>query len=72
MNLVCVVVDCLAGKVPDAEWNTLIIVLDHPRRYVDAVGDVLTEAAAADRFAFCQRAHQTEPTESHMDIGRFH
>ena len=54
-----IVVHSLSGKVPDTEQNTFVVVLDHPRRYVNAVRDLLAEAAAIDMLALCQWVHQT-------------
>jgi len=58
-HLVCIVVDSLSCEIPDTEWNTVIVVLDVPRCYINAVSDFLSVAATADMFALCQGVHQT-------------
>jgi len=57
-HLVRVVVDGLSSKVPDAERDVFAIVLDDPRRYVNAVCDLFAVAATVYVLALCQRVHQ--------------
>ncbi len=63
-----VVVDGLAGEVPDAEDDAVVVALHVPRRDVDAVCDALALRPGRLIVLARQRTHQTANThtQSHL------
>ena len=64
-DLVSIVVDCLSSKVPDTERDTFIVVFDNPWLYVNAVGNLFTEAATRHFLILHQWVHQTIQVHKH-------